>query len=230
MIKLVSFCLLVLTTDIYAQEYVLNSDYLKNNSLKDLATEYFEQLNLAQDSVKVHINNSQGFPNHCDRFFIERTFYKIPWGKLTLPVRCNEKKYYLQIEVQVTGGYWVTKQKVAKNSVLKITMLTKKRGLINRLPSGVIRQKSAWDGQVSLYSLPQDSPITHTMLRKPWLIQAGQTITVSTSGQQFQINATGQALNNATTGQSVRVRMNNGRIITAIASHQGMATILSLLD
>lgn len=68
------------------------------------------------------------------------------------------------------------------------------------------------------------------MLRKPWLIQAGQTITVSTSGQQFQINATGQALNNATTGQSVRVRMNNGRIITAIASHQGMATILSLLD
>lgn len=95
--------MLVLTTDIYAQEYVLNSDYLKNNSLKDLATEYFEQLNLAQDSVKVHINNSRGFPNHCDRFFIERTFYKIPWGKLTLPVRCNEKNIIFKLKYKSQG-------------------------------------------------------------------------------------------------------------------------------
>ncbi len=216
MIKLMPFYVLLFSSNIAAQQENLN----------EKIHDYFVQLNLPQDSVKVKIISLSTLPSVCHNIKISRVSYKNPWGKISLPLLCDNKKYYIQANIEVTGKYWVTKTTIAKNTTLNSRHLVAQRGLLNKLPPNVIRQQSEWDGYITLHVISANQPITRTTLRKPWVITAGQHVVVEAKNSQFQITAEGKALNNATRGQQVRLRMHNGERINAIAQKEGYATIL----
>jgi flagella basal body P-ring formation protein FlgA len=63
------------------------------------------------------------------------------------------------------------------------------------------------------------------MLRRAWVIKAGQPVQVFTQGDGFTISGSGKAMNNAATEDSVRVRMASGKIISGIAVDDGVMRI-----
>lgn len=218
LIKLIPLCFLLFSSNISAQQ----------NELEEKIHHYFANLNLPQDKVKVKILSSPTHINTCSNIKIGRVFNKNPWGKISLPIYCDQKKLYIQTDIQVSGKYWSTKNIIAKNTLLNDSHLVLKNGILNKLPANVIRKKSDWNGYMTLHSVSAAQPITRSMLKKPWVISAGQNIIVQAKNDQFKITAEGKALNNAIEGQEIRLRMPNGEIVNALAQKGGYATIVLL--
>ena len=57
------------------------------------------------------------------------------------------------------------------------------------------------------------------------LLKAGAQVRVSAQGPGYAVTSAGQALSAGSVGQTVRVRMDNGRIVSGIVSEDGTVTI-----
>jgi flagella basal body P-ring formation protein FlgA len=63
------------------------------------------------------------------------------------------------------------------------------------------------------------------MLKQPSIVQQGQTVTLKTVGQGFQVSTEAKALNNAAVGQSIQVKVSSGEVITGIARSGGQVEV-----
>lgn len=59
------------------------------------------------------------------------------------------------------------------------------------------------------------------MIRAPELFKAGTQVRVVAQGPGFSVTSSGQAITAGAVGQSIRVRMDNGRVISGTVSQDG---------
>ncbi|HGJ5857543.1 flagellar basal body P-ring formation chaperone FlgA [Arsenophonus nasoniae] len=194
-------------------------------TLQTALQDYFNQQYLKQDKVNIKILTPSEHLSVCNQLQIKPAPSQQHWGKLTLPLICDDKTYYLRLAVSVEGNYWVANQPIKRHSVINQHNVVAKRGLLEKLPRGIIRDIHAYINSVSLRDIAAGQPISQNMLRRAWVIQAGKHVTVYAQGRHFQVKYEGKAINNAAENESVRLKMPTGQIITAIAQKEGYAKI-----
>lgn len=194
-------------------------------SLPKTLQNYFNQQYLKKDKVTITILTPTEQLPSCHKLQIKPAPSQQYWGKLTLPVSCDEKKYYLRLAVSVEGTYWVANKPIKRNSIINQHNVIVKRGILEKLPHGIIRDMRSLKDNFSLRDIAAGQPITQNMLRPVWVIQAGKNVIVYAQGRHFQVKYAGKAINNAAENEPVRIRMPAGQIITAIAQKEGNAKI-----
>ncbi|QDX29643.1 flagellar basal body P-ring formation chaperone FlgA [Dickeya poaceiphila] len=147
------------------------------------------------------------------------------WGNLSVSVRCNQDRRFIQVEVQVTGNYVAAAAPVSRGAVLASGDIRTIRGRIDQLPSHTLFSLEEAQGAVALRDIAPGQAITQAMIRKPWVIHAGQTVQILAQGNGFSVRSEGKAMNNAASGQSVRARTASGQLVSGIATNDGIILI-----
>lgn len=164
----------------------------------------------------------------CDRLEAFLPSGARAWGQLNLGVRCVAPvawTVYLPARVAVTMDYVVTARPVRPGQIIAPDDLRIERGDITLQPASVVTDPTRAVGQHARIAVAQGSPLRLDMLRLPPAIQQGQTVRVVGQGEGFQVMNEGRAMNRAGEGESVRVRLNNGQVVTGIARHGGVVEL-----
>lgn len=149
-----------------------------------------------------------------------------PWGNVSLSVRCDGQRRFIQTQVQVSGHYAVAGRQFAAGEKITAQDIQMKQGRLDTLPPGVLLDAHFAQGAVSLRQINAGQPLTRTMLRRLWLIKAGQNVHVLAQGEGFNVNSNGKALNNAAAQDNVRVRMPSGQIVSGTVADDGTIRIM----
>ncbi|WP_225085089.1 flagellar basal body P-ring formation chaperone FlgA [Pectobacterium colocasium] len=147
------------------------------------------------------------------------------WGNVSLSVRCGQQRRFIQTEVQVTGSYVTSSRPINRGTTLTEKDIRLTKGRLDLLPLRPILTLQGAQGAVLLRDLTPGQVITASMIRRAWVVKAGQSVQIIAQGEGFTINGEGKAMNNAATGQAVRVRTANGQIISGIANDDGIILI-----
>lgn len=151
------------------------------------------------------------------------------WGRTRLGLRCTEGvtrwNVYLPVTVKAFGPAWILTGDVPAGAVLAASDATEMEVDWAAEQSPVLADPSLWVGQVASRQLRAGQALRQAMLRAPQVFQAGAQVRVIAQGQGYAISAAGQAMAPGAVGQSVRVRMDNGRVVTGIVNIDGTITI-----
>ncbi|WES88736.1 flagellar basal body P-ring formation chaperone FlgA [Dickeya fangzhongdai] len=147
------------------------------------------------------------------------------WGNLSVSVRCSQERRFVQVEVQVTGNYVVAAAPVSRGTELTSGDIRTIRGRIDQLPPRALFTPEEAQGAVALRDIAPGQPITQVMIRKPWVIRAGQNVQILAQGDGFSVRSEGKAMNNAASGQSARARTASGQVVSGIATDDGIILI-----
>ncbi|PWC17435.1 flagellar basal body P-ring formation chaperone FlgA [Brenneria corticis] len=204
----------------------LVSGYASAGDLSDQINRFFsDRYKESAHSVNVVVKSPESQWPKCARPQISLPGNTRAWGNISVSVRCDGQRRFIQTEVQVTGNYVVGARIVHRGSTLEEKDLRLTKGRLDKLPPRTILTLEAAEGAIALRDLTPGQPITTSMLRRAWIIKAGQNVQVLAEGAGFAINSEGKAMTNAAVGQSVRVRMASGQIISGIAREDGIILI-----
>ena len=140
------------------------------------------------------------------------------WGKTRVALRCVDGiakwQVFVPIQVKAIGPAWVVRRDVAAGATLSDddVMMTEVDWAED--PSPVVAQAHLWANQVTTRALSTGQVLRQHLLRAPQVFQPGSLVRVMAQGGGFQVSADGQALSAGVVGQSVKVRMDNGRVMT----------------
>lgn len=143
------------------------------------------------------------------------------WGNISVAANCGQNRRYIQVQVQVSGSYLVAARPVSRGSAIATGDLRMMQGRLDTLPARALLTSEQAVDAIALRDLVPGQPVTAMMIRQPWRVKAGQTVTVTASGDGFSISNEGRAMNNATVAQAVRVRMNSGQIVSGKVGADG---------
>lgn len=147
------------------------------------------------------------------------------WGNVSVAVNCNGQKSYVQTKVQVNGTYWVAARNVSSGAHLGAADMQQKSGRLDLLPPRAILDSQQALNAVTLRNINIGQPLTLSMLRRPWMVRAGQQVQVQATGSGFNVSSAGKAMNNAAASETVRVRMPSGQIVNGTVSSDGTVSI-----
>ncbi|AOV97364.1 flagella basal body P-ring formation protein FlgA [Edwardsiella hoshinae] len=187
---------------------------------------YFQQ-QFPGDAYQVRVtllSEAEQWP-HCLQPQISQLASPRRWGRLSVLVQCPEARRYLQTEVQVTGRYPVTVKALNRGQNLSATQFRLTRGRLDTLPPGTILDLSRLEGATTLRSIGAGQPITAGMVRRTWVIRAGQQVQILAQGDGFNVSSEGRAMNNAALADVVRARTASGQVISGKASGPGTLTV-----
>ncbi|MGL6159420.1 flagellar basal body P-ring formation chaperone FlgA [Microbulbifer sp.] len=149
-------------------------------------------------------------------------------GRVTVGVRCGEggrRVRYLQARVTVTGNYWVTAGPVEAGTPLTADMLTRARGDLGALPRGAVFEREKVLGRVATRPLGAGTVLQSHLLKAPPLVERRQQVTVEARGHGFRIAREGRALEGGALGESVRVRLPDRSVLSALVSGPGRVRV-----
>jgi flagella basal body P-ring formation protein FlgA len=142
------------------------------------------------------------------------------WGKTRLGLRCTDGQVkwnvFLPVTIKATGPAWVVKRDVASGAVITEADLTQANVDWAQDSSPVIADIAQVAGQVATRPLSTGQTLRQNMVRPAQVFQAGAQVRVIAVGTGYQITSDGQALAAGVIGQQTRVRMDSGRIMTAL--------------
>ncbi|ASY77714.1 flagellar basal body P-ring formation chaperone FlgA [Pectobacterium polaris] len=147
------------------------------------------------------------------------------WGNVSLSIRCGQQRRFIQTEVQVTGNYVTSARPINRGTTLTEKDIRLTKGRLDLLPLRPILTLPGAQGAVLLRDLTPGQVITASMIRRAWVVKAGQLVQIIAQGEGFTINGEGKAMNNAAAGQAVRVRTANGQIVSGITNEDGIILI-----
>lgn len=147
------------------------------------------------------------------------------WGNISISARCGQERRFIQTQVQVIGKYLVSARAIGAGSKLTVADVKLKSGRLDTLPPRTLTEAGKAVGAISLRNISPGQPLTFAMLRRAWVIKAGQPVQVMAQGIGFNISGAGKAMNNAAAQDSVRVRMASGQIVSGIADDDGTIRI-----
>jgi len=147
------------------------------------------------------------------------------WGNVSVAVSCNGQKSYVQTKVQVSGTYWVAARNVTSGAHLSTADMQQKSGRLDLLPPRAILDSQQALNAVTLRNINIGQPLTLSMLRRPWMVHAGQQVQVQATGSGFNVSSAGKAMNNAAAAETVRVRMPSGQIVNGTVAADGTVSI-----
>jgi flagella basal body P-ring formation protein FlgA len=82
-----------------------------------------------------------------------------------------------------------------------------------------------WVGQVAARSLAGGQALRQSMVRAPHLFRAGAQVKIVAQGPGYAVTSAGQAMTAGAAGQTVRIRMDNGRIVSGTVSENGTVDV-----
>ncbi|MFA3778478.1 flagellar basal body P-ring formation chaperone FlgA [Yersinia sp. 2544 StPb PI] len=196
----------------------------------DLSTQvnqFFQQQYPDKESqVKVVIKTPQNQWPQCEVPEITLPANARPWGNISLSVRCEGVRRFIQTQVQVSGQYAVAGRQLAAGEKIAVSDIQMKQGRLDTLPPGALLDSHFAQGAVSLRQISAGQPLTRNMLRRLWVIKAGQEVQVLAQGEGFNVNSNGKAMNNAAIQDNVRVRMASGQIVSGTVAEDGTIRIM----
>lgn len=149
------------------------------------------------------------------------------WGKTSVAIGCAAPKWtiYVQANISVVTDYYVAALPLSQGHVMTNDDMMVVRGDLTKLPAGIFTDANQVLGRTVNVSLTSGAVLRQEMLKQPSIVQQGQTVTLKTVGQGFQVSTEAKALNNAAVGQSIQVKVSSGEVITGIARSGGQVEI-----
>lgn len=142
------------------------------------------------------------------------------WGRSRIGLRCLEGavrwNVFLPIQVKALGTAWVLNANIAPGSVLSAQDATEAEVDWAEDPSPVVTDNRQWVGQLASRQLTSGQAIRQSSLKAATAFLAGNQVRVVAVGPGFQISSEGQALSNGIVGQTVRLKMENGRVLSGV--------------
>ena len=147
------------------------------------------------------------------------------WGRTRLGLRCQDAavrwNVFLPVTIKAYGPAWVLTGDVTMGSVLTVADATETEVDWAAENASIVAEPSLWVGQVAARHLKAGQALRQPMLRAPQIFQAGALVRVVAQGRGYAISAGGQAMTAGAAGQTVRIKMDNGKIVTGIVNDDG---------
>ena len=147
------------------------------------------------------------------------------WGRTRLGLRCVDGptawNVYLPVTVKAFGPAWVLTSNVAPGTVLTAADATEAEVDWAAESAAIMANPDLWVGQVASRQLVAGQALRQAMVRAPQLFRAGAQVKVVAQGPGYAVTSGGQAMSAGSAGQIVRVRMDNGRVISGTVSENG---------
>lgn len=151
------------------------------------------------------------------------------WGRTRLGLRCVEGQVqwnvFLPVTIKAWGPAWVLAGNVQSGKVLTAADAVQDEVDWAAESAAVLANQESWVGQVASRQLLAGQALRQSMVRPPELFRAGAQVRVVAQGAGYVITSAGQALSSGAAGQAVRVRMDNGRIISGTVSEDGAVEV-----
>ncbi|WP_338885233.1 flagellar basal body P-ring formation chaperone FlgA [Xenorhabdus sp. TH1] len=207
--------------------FVFGCSLAWGNHLPQLIDDYFRQIHRTSNhKVSVKIKTPEQQWPICEQPEMQPLLNNKNWGNISVPVTCGQKRHFIQVYVNVIGPYLVSKRAINRNAVLTEKDFQVKIGSLDKLPSDIIRNKKTIQNSIALRNIPAGQFIKRNMIRRPWVIKAGQNVVVTVDGHHFQVRYEGKAINNAASFDNIRVRLSSGRVITGKAQENGSVKMM----
>lgn len=151
------------------------------------------------------------------------------WGRTRLGLRCVQGpvawNVFLPLTVKAWGPAWVLQNNVASGQTLGLDDAIQTEVDWAQDSAAVYAQAEDWVGLVATRALASGQTLRQNLLRSAYLFNAGASVRVLVSGQGFAVTSSGKAMSAAGQGQTVRVRMDNGRLISGVVDPQGLVLV-----
>jgi flagella basal body P-ring formation protein FlgA len=151
------------------------------------------------------------------------------WGRTRIGVRCLEGptrwNVFLPVTVRVFGPVVVATGALPAGTQLQPSLLTVREADWAAERSPVITDPKALSGRVLARAVQADQPLRESFLRPIQWFASGDTVRVVARGEGFAVISQGRALTPGLAGQTARVRTDNGRIVTGVASAEGLLEV-----
>lgn len=151
------------------------------------------------------------------------------WGRTRLGLRCVEGptawNVYLPVTVKAFGPAWVLNAPVASGAVLTANDATEAEVDWAEESAAVMANPEMWVGKVAARQLVAGQALRQSMVRPPQLFRAGAQVKVVAQGPGYAVSSAGQAMSAGAAGQIVRIRMDNGKIVSGTVSDSGTVVV-----
>jgi flagella basal body P-ring formation protein FlgA len=141
------------------------------------------------------------------------------WGTTRIGVRCADGpsrwNVYLPLVVRVFARSLVAAVPMPAGAVLSAADLREAEVDIAREPAPVVADAALAIGRTLARPLAAGEELRSTDMRPRQWFAAGDTVRIVASGTGYAVSGQGTALNPGVEGRTVRVRTENGRILTA---------------
>ncbi|WP_018610366.1 flagellar basal body P-ring formation chaperone FlgA [Uliginosibacterium gangwonense] len=147
------------------------------------------------------------------------------WGKISVNVRCTQGvtgNFYVPVRVRIDGRYVVATHALSPGQTIGEADLRIVEGeLTTQAPDLVLDPQQAV-GRVTRGFIITEHPVRLSQLRLETLVQAGQDVKVMVEGQGFSVGNMGTAIDSGAKGDTIRVRLQNGQIISGVVRDKGL--------
>ncbi|MBY0412133.1 MAG: flagellar basal body P-ring formation protein FlgA [Burkholderiaceae bacterium] len=147
------------------------------------------------------------------------------WGRTRLGLRCVQGatawNVFLPVTVKAFGPAWVLAGNVAPGATLTVQDAIEDEVDWAAEAAPVMANPDLWVGQVASRQLIAGQAIRQSMVRAPLLFRAGALVKVIAQGAGYAVTSAGQAMSSGSVGQTVRIRMENGKIVGGVVSQGG---------
>ena len=147
------------------------------------------------------------------------------WGRTRIGLRCVQGQrpwnVFLPVTVKAWGPAWVLAHNVNAGEVLQPSSAIESEVDWAAETSPIIALPEDWVGQTAARHLRAGQALRQALVRPPELFKKGATVRVLAHGSGFAVTSSGTALTGAGVGQSVKIRMDNGRLVSGTVNAQG---------
>ena len=214
-------------------ESTLNNQALKQNlpAVKAKITEFLETQTIGYPgkvSIRVGAIDANMRLAQCPDVQVFLPTGSRAWGKTSVGVRCSAPSVwtiYVQATVSVLAQYLVAAAPLAQGQVVTSQDLLFESGDLTQLPAGVFTNQAQAIGRTVNISMNAGTVLRQEMLKISPVVQQGQTVKLTSSGNGFSVSAEGQAMSKANEGQVVQVKVASGQIVTGIARSGGQIEV-----
>ncbi len=151
------------------------------------------------------------------------------WGRTRLGLRCVDGatawNVFLPVTVKAYGPAWVLTGNVASGAVLTAADATEAEVDWAAETTAIVANPESWVGMVASRQLMAGQAVRQHMVKAPTLFKAGAAVRVVAQGRGYSVTSAGQAITAGAVGETVRIRMENGRVVAGVVSENGTVEI-----
>lgn len=152
------------------------------------------------------------------------------WGRVTVGVRCisgPNASLYVSAIVKVDGSYVKLTRPVSGGQTIGEGDVQLEQGELTAHPSDLVLSLKDAVGQTPRQALSPGQPLRNTYLQHEGGIRAGQLVKIVANGNGFSVVNHGHALNGAMHGELIRVKLDDGQVLSGIAGDAGVVDVSS---
>ena len=233
LMRIVSVLALMMMSELGRAESTPNNQALKQSlpAVKVKITEFLETQTIGYPgkvSVRVGEIDANMRLAQCPDAQVFLPAGSRAWGKTSVGVRCSAPSIwtiYVQVTVSVVAQYLVAATPLAQGQVVTSQDLLFESGDLTQLPAGVFTNQAQAVGRTVNISMNAGTVLRQEMLKISPVVQQGQTVKLTSSGNGFSVSAEGQAMSKANEGQVVQVKVASGQIVSGIARTGGQIEV-----